>query len=105
MDNQLRIGASGYTKFEDAREGKKLNKSTSRQERIAELRRSIAEEKDRFTARCKELRDLEKAETESVGSMGVSNLDIADVKDPEPMDEDKLLAISGDEEPKAAEKE
>ena len=37
--------------------------------------------------------------------MGVSNLDIADVKDPEPMDEDKLLAISGDEEPKAAEKE
>ena len=78
----------------------------SRQERIAELRRSIAEEKERFAARCKELRDLEKAETESVGSMGVSNLDI-DGKGSEPMDEDeeKLLAISGDEAPKGAGKE
>ena len=107
LDYQLRIGASGFTKFEDVRAGKKVINCSSRQERIAELRKSIAEEKERFAARCKELRDLEKAETESVGSMGVSNLDIAGEKGSEPMEEDKekFLATSGDEAPEAAGKE
>ena len=73
VNNQLRIGASGQVKFEDERKKVVVNQQT-RQERIRDLEKRIADEQEKIRQLCIERRDLEKAETESVGSMGMGTL-------------------------------
>ena len=99
LDYQLRIGASGFTKFEDARASKKVERHKTLQERQEELHRLIEEDKKKIKQRMEELRDLEKAETESVGSMGMSAMEIdkrgptntADTAEPKSNDTDEEL--------------
>ena len=91
LEFQLRIGASGYVKFEDTRASKKLDRSKSRKAKMEELHKKIAEDKKKIQERLKELKDLEKADTESIGSMGVSNLDIDQRDNVEAMEEEELL--------------
>ena len=92
LDHQLRIGASGLTKFVDMRAGKKLDNQQSRQNRLEELHRLVDEDKKRMVQRLEELRQLEKDETSSVGSMGVSKLTVKDkAGEVEAMEEEELL--------------
>ena len=94
LDYQLRIGASGLTKFVDMRAGKKLDNQQSRQNRLEELHRLVDEDKKRMVQRLEELRQLEKDETSSVGSMGVSKLTVKDKdkdSEVEAMEEEELL--------------
>ena len=84
MDNELRIGASGKVKFLDEREEKKSNPEWKRR-RLAELEQKIAEGKQLIKEMAEEGQKLcETLEDNppSVGSLGISGLDMA-----EPMEE------------------
>ena len=84
LDNELRIGASGKVKFLDEREEKKSNPEWKRR-RLAELEQKIAEGKQLIKEMAEEGQKLcETLEDNppSVGSLGMSGLDMA-----EPMEE------------------
>ncbi|MEO0804544.1 MAG: hypothetical protein AAFY57_20100, partial [Cyanobacteria bacterium J06642_2] len=77
LDYQLRMGASGLVKFEDDRAGKKVDQR-SRKIRLEQLLTEIQREKEGLKEKMKLLRDLERIETESVGSMGLGSLNVED---------------------------
>ena len=115
LDFQLRIGASGQVRFEDERAEKKTNKQT-REVKIHELESSIHALKNKLVTLAKEKRDLEKAETESVASLGLSALHMevdSNVEDPkgetskaadQELPEDEVKELLGEEGDAEAEK-
>ena len=100
VDFELRIGASGKVKFIDERAQKKSNPEYVKR-RLTELEQSIDEHKQRIRAELEERRqlqeDLEKPPA-SVGSVGLSSLNVDDVEetdetagDKEAKEQDELL--------------
>ncbi|MEO0804505.1 MAG: hypothetical protein AAFY57_19890, partial [Cyanobacteria bacterium J06642_2] len=77
LDYQLRMGASGLVKFQDERASKKVD-PRSRKIRLEQLQTEIEREKKGLMQKMKILRDLERVETESVGSMGLGSLNVDD---------------------------
>ena len=75
LEFQLRIGASGQVRFEDERASKKTNKQT-REVKIHELESSITDLKKKLITLAKEKRELESVETASVGTLGMSELNM-----------------------------
>jgi len=74
----LRVGASGSVLFGDHRLRMKVDEHT-RQEKINDLERQIEAGKKQLIALSKDKRELLEAETESVGSLGVSGLEVDEV--------------------------
>ena len=111
VDFQLRIGASGLVRFEDERASKKTNKQT-REVKIHELETSIHDLKNKLVTLAKEKRELEKSETESVASLGLSGLNVGESSKGEPTKEtamdiadeevNELLGEQGDAEEEKA---
>ncbi len=73
LDYQLRVGASGLVKFEDERASKKVDQR-SRAIKLERLQAEIEQGREQLKAKCKALRELQRCDTESVGSMGLGNL-------------------------------
>ena len=97
LSYQLRMGASGYVKFEDDRAKRKVDKR-SRAKQIEELEAELEAEKNKLEERIKDLDQLKNSDTASVASMGLSGLNVGDNdKVPDDMEVDKLLARDEDE--------
>ena len=97
LSYQLRIGASGYVKFEDDRAKRKVDKRT-RANQIETLEAELEAEKKKLEERIKYLDQLKNTDNESVASMGLSGLNVGDNdKVPDDMEVDKLLARDEDE--------
>ena len=96
LDYQLRMGASGLVKFQDERASKKVDQR-SRKIRLEQLQTEIERESKGLREKMKLLRDLERTETESVGSMGLGSLNVED-KDKDSSDKyDRLLELFDEE--------
>ena len=74
IDSSLRIGASGLVKFLDERADKRVNAQT-RKVKLAKLEAELEEKKKAVRELITQTREL-KAETESVGSVGMSSLTV-----------------------------
>ena len=97
LSYQLRMGASGYVKFEDDRAKRKVDKRT-RANQIETLESELEAEKKKLDERIKYLNQLKNSDNESVASMGLSSLNVGDKdKEPDDMEVDKLLARDEDE--------
>lgn len=98
LDYQIRIGASGLVKFSDERKAKKVDHKRSRQVRIEELKIHIGREKEKITKMYEALDDLEKAETESMSSLGLSKLNVDDKDKADAHTYEELLNTSDEDE-------
>ena len=97
LSYQLRMGASGYVKFEEDHAKRKVDKR-SRAKQIEELEAELEAEKNKLEERIKDLDQLKNSDTASVASMGLSGLNVGDNdKVPDDMEVDKLLARDEDE--------
>ena len=100
LSYQLRIGASGYVKFEDDRAKRKVDKRT-RANQIQTLEAELEAEKKKLEDRIKYLDQLKNSDNESVASMGLSGLNVGDKDKAEDMDTETLLArVEGEASPK-----
>ena len=77
IDSSLRIGASGLVKFVDERADKKVNAQT-RKAKLAKVEAELETHKKHLNNLFKEKQELLRAETESVGSAGLSNLTVTE---------------------------
>ena len=91
LSYQLRMGASGYVKFEDDRAKRKVDKRT-RAKQIEDLEAELEAEKKKLDERIKYLNQLKNSDNESVASMGLSGLNVGDKDKAEDMDTETLLA-------------
>ena len=78
LDHSLRIGASGLVKFTDNRSDKRVDQKT-RAKRLEELQEEIEQAREELRKKVERAKELNNLETQSVGSMGVSSLEIAEV--------------------------
>ena len=82
LNYELPLGASGKVRFEDESANKKLTPENKRR-KLEELEAKISEEKSKIEELVKQRIELDKAEVESVGSLGLSGLEMAEgTKDP-----------------------
>lgn len=79
LDFELCIGASGRVKFADER-ANKTSSTQSRKVKLAMLEKETKELKERLVKMTQERLELQKAETESVGSVGISTMEITDAE-------------------------
>ena len=74
LDFQVRVGASGMVKFQDKREAKQVNKQT-RANRLQECNNELEELRKKLVE-CEARKQGIEADTESVGSGGITGLRI-----------------------------
>ena len=79
LDFELCNGTSGRVKFLDERASKKSNPQ-SRKLKAVQLDKEIEELKARFREKRRELLELSKADTESVGATAMSSLELTDAE-------------------------
>ena len=78
LDYSLRIGASGLVKFADNRSDKRVDQKT-RAKRLEELQEEIQQAREVLRQKVERAKELNNLEEQSVGSLGVSTLELAEV--------------------------
>ena len=78
LDYSLRIGASGLVKFADNRSDKRVDQKT-RARRLEELQEEIQQAREVLRQKEERAKELNNLEVQSVGSLGVSTLELAEV--------------------------
>ena len=77
---ELYIGTSGKVKFSDVRDKSTSGGNFERKQRTEELLQKIKEDKAKIAAREAEIAEISKAEEASIGSCGMSNLQVEDTE-------------------------